>query len=117
MLDIFAGPARQVIIRAQDEALSLGHDYIGTEDLLTGAEDTFGPGSFVFPRPAFTARAEKALELSVTQAQALGHGYAGTGHILLDLLADGDGIAVRIVTAAGVDAPEPRSAIMARIAG
>jgi ATP-dependent Clp protease ATP-binding subunit ClpC len=175
VFDIFTGPAKQAILLAQDEATGLGHDYIGTEDLLVGlagtgdspgglalsergitpelarseaprqvqlagvapaggitpaaslatigidvdeirrrAEDNFGPGRFVFPRPAFTARAKKALELSVQEAQALGHDYIGTEHVLLGLLAEGEGIAVRILSAAGVDPAELRSALLAR---
>lgn len=177
MFDIFTGPAKQAIMRAQDEAISLGHDYIGTEDLLVGvagsgdsaarevlgahgitaervrseaarqvqlagvvpagsvtaaaalatigidvdeirrrAEDTFGPGRFVFPRPAFSPRAKQALELSVSEAQALKHDYIGPEHMLLGLLAEAEGLAVKIISAAGVEPADLRSAVLARVA-
>lgn len=177
MFDLFTGPAKQAVLRAQEEALRLGHDYIGTEDLLAGlaatggsaaadvlaahgitaeqvraeaacqvaasaggpaaglpaadalaaigidiaeirrrAEESFGPGRFVFPRPAFTARTRKALELSLSEAEALGQQHVGPEHMLLGLLALGDGVATSTLTALGADPAALRAAILARTA-
>jgi ATP-dependent Clp protease ATP-binding subunit ClpC len=177
VFELFTPQARQVILVSQDEAISLGHDFIGTEHLLLGlvtvtdglagqvlashrvtadrirgeavrllaaagvtgtggqdaadalatigidvaeirrrADDTFGPGRFHFPRPAYTDLAKKALELSVGEAQALGCDYIGTEHVLLGLLAGNEGLALQALSSAGVDPAVLRPAVLARLA-
>lgn len=174
MFEIFSDLARQAIVRAQDEAIGLGDDFVGTEHLLLGlagvpesvagqllsergltvdlartrtmeihaasgpasgrgrpaemlaaigidvaaierrAEETFGPGAFVYPRPAYDAAARTAIELSVAQAQALGHEYVGTGHMLLGLLAEGESAGAQILRSAGLDGASGQSLVTAR---
>jgi ATP-dependent Clp protease ATP-binding subunit ClpA len=177
VFELFTPQARQVILVSQDEAISLGHDFIGTEHLLLGlvtvtdglagqvlaehgatvertrseavrllagagvtgtggrdatealatigidvaeirrrADDTFGPGRFTFPRPAYTDLAKKALELSVGEAQALGCDYIGTEHVLLGLLAGNEGLAPQALSSAGIDPAGLRRAVLARLA-
>ena len=111
MFERFTDRARRVVVFAQDEARGLNHNWIGTEHLLlavireghgVGAkalesmqisldaarqqvESIIGRGQ----NPVgdghipFTPRAKKVLELSLREAQQLGHDYIGTEHILL----------------------------------
>ena len=60
----------------------------------------------------FTPRAKKVLALSANEARNLGHSYAGTEHILLGLLREGEGIAARVLENLGVDLEEIRFEIM-----
>jgi ATP-dependent Clp protease ATP-binding subunit ClpC len=130
MFERFSGDARRAIVMAQEEARLLRHTYIGTEHLLLGllrvadggaaraliaagatldaaraqVEQTIGKG---LKEPAghipFTARGKTALELSLRQAQELGHNLIGTEHILLGLLAEGEGTGVHALVALDVD--------------
>jgi ATP-dependent Clp protease ATP-binding subunit ClpC len=120
----FTQPARQVVVLAQQEAVGFGHNYLGTEHILLGLlryEDgiparvlrSYGVGvdevraqvSQIIGRGEggaggqipFTPRAKKVLELSMREAKEMGHGYIGTEHILLGLLREGEGVAVRIL--------------------
>jgi len=119
----FSDEAREVVVLAQDEARALKHNYIGTEHLLLGllrvggeaarmlstldvtVEEVRtqvarivgeGEGSSMGQIP-FTPRAKKVLELSLLEAQSLGHDFIGPAHILLGLLREGQGVAVRIL--------------------
>ncbi len=123
MFERFSDEAREVVVLAQDEARGLKHNYIGTEDLLLGllrvggeaarmlstldvtVEEVRtqvarivgeGEGSSMVQIP-FTPRAKKVLELSLLEAQSLGHDYIGPEHILLGLVREGQGVANRIL--------------------
>jgi ATP-dependent Clp protease ATP-binding subunit ClpC len=121
----FTDRARAVVMHAQEEARLLNHNYIGTEHLLAGLlidpegmgakaladcgitveivrreiERRIGRGS---EEPKghipFTPRAKKVLELALRQALRLQHNYIGTEHVLLGLLAEGEGVAAQILT-------------------
>jgi ATP-dependent Clp protease ATP-binding subunit ClpC len=122
----FTEPARRVVVLAQDEARGFRHHYVGTEHILLGLlrYDAGIPasvlGSFgvtldevrvqvvrVVGRRRgesdtpgqipFTPRAKKVLELSMLEADDMGHGHIGTEHLLLGLLREGEGVAVRIL--------------------
>jgi ATP-dependent Clp protease ATP-binding subunit ClpC len=140
----FTELARQVVVFAQEEARSLDHNYIGTEHLLLGLlreEEGLGArvlvslgvsldavrgqvariiglgdevGSGQIP---FTPRAKKVLELSLRQALGLGHGYIGTEHLLLGLVAEGEGVACRILLDFGVTAEAVREAVARALGG
>ena len=124
MFERFTQPARQVVVAAQEEAVGLGHNYLGTEHILLGVlryEDgipvrvlrSFGIGGDEVRAQVlqiigrgeggttgqipFTPRAKKVLELSQREAHDMGHGYIGTEHILLGLIREGEGVAVRIL--------------------
>src|ERR1035438_636575 len=118
MFERFTDRARRVVVLAQEEARMLNHNYIGTEHLLLGlihegegvaakvlesmgisleavrqqVEEIVGRGK---DAPSghipFTPRAKKVLELSLREAQILGHNYIGTEHILLGLIREGEG--------------------------
>jgi ATP-dependent Clp protease ATP-binding subunit ClpA len=120
----FTERARQVVVLAQDEARALKHNYIGTEHILLGllreeeglaarvlesldvnVEEVrlqvgriVGQGDEVTAgQIPFTPRAKKVLELSLREALGLGHNYIGTEHVLLGLLREGEGVAIRIL--------------------
>lgn len=176
MFEIFTGRAKAAVVASQDEAISLGHDFIGTAHVLLGlagtgdspagevlgehgvvlerareeavrimaadgvvgngaqaakdalstlgidiqeiqrrADDTFGPGAFHYPRPAYTPRAKKALEGTLRESKALGHDWIGTEHLLLGLLTQSEGTAVKVLTALEVDIAALRPAVLARL--
>jgi ATP-dependent Clp protease ATP-binding subunit ClpC len=125
----FTERARQVVVLAQDEARSLGHDWIGTEHLLLGLlreeegiaarvlesrEITIenararvvsivgpGEGQSAVQIP-FTPRAKKVLELSLREALSLGHNWIGTEHLLLGVVREGGGVAAVVLRDFGV---------------
>jgi hypothetical protein len=126
----FTERAREVIVLAQGEARILKHNYIGTEHLLLGLlrEDAGSAASTLKAHGLsveqvraqvvriigsgeeaasgqipFTPRAKKVLELSLREALTLGHDYIGTGHLLLGLLSEKEGVAVHVLTDLGAD--------------
>jgi ATP-dependent Clp protease ATP-binding subunit ClpA len=132
----FTERARRVVVLAQEEAGTLGHDYIGTEHLLLGlAREQEGLASRVLaslgvsvesarervvaivgsseestgPRQVpFTPRAKKVLQLSLREALSLGHNYIGTEHLLLGLVRENEGVATRILLDLGAGAESIR---------
>ena len=54
----------------------------------------------------FTEKANTALNLSIRSAQALGHTYVGTEHLLLGLLREGSGVAAVVLNNRGITAAE-----------
>ncbi len=145
MFERFTERARQVIVLAQDEARTLGHQYIGTEHLLLGllreeeglaarVLDSLnvtieearaqveqivgrGPGQAETGQIPFTPRAKHVLELALREEQMLGHNYIGTEHVLLGLVCEDEGVAARILTSFGADAGTVREAIIRRLGG
>lgn len=119
----------QAIILAQTESRRLQHKYVGTEQLLLGliqegtgiaaqvlaaagvgleaaqreVERNIGHGSGTPTDLPFTPRAKRTLELAVDQARQLGHNYIGTEHLLLGILCEGQGLAVRVLENLGVN--------------
>jgi ATP-dependent Clp protease ATP-binding subunit ClpC len=128
MFEKFTERARQVIVRAQEEAAQLGHNYIGTEHLLLGlirvsdgvaakalaalgislddarreVEAIIGRGAEPSGHIPFTPRSKKVLELSLQEARRLNDDWIGTGHILLGLIREGDGVAVQVLDRRGI---------------
>src|SRR5581483_3095176 len=87
-------------------------------------EESFGPGALdpADPQPRkgffakhipFTGRAKKALELGLREAIALGHKDIGPEHLLLGLIREGQGLAAKILTDAGLDLAQLREQILA----
>jgi ATP-dependent Clp protease ATP-binding subunit ClpC len=140
----FTDRARRVVVRAQEEARALNHDFIGTEHILLGlvgegqglaakaleslgvsmeavrqrVEDIVPPGQ-VEVRTGhipFTPRAKKVLELSLSESKLLGHRYIGTEHILLGLLREGEGVAAQVLTALGADLDGTRERVVQLLA-
>jgi ATP-dependent Clp protease ATP-binding subunit ClpA len=130
MFERFTNQARRVVVLAQEESRSLHHNYIGTEHLVLGllregqgtgaraleaqditveavrraVETRIGQGSQEQSgHIPFTPRAKKALELSLRESLALGHNYIGTGHILLGLIRQDDGVGFEILVGLAAD--------------
>jgi hypothetical protein len=135
--------ARTVVSHAHDEAKALKHDYVGTEHLLLGLlsvenglaaralaslaielEDVrseirrvVGEGQApVSGRLRLTPRSKKVHELARREAEALGHNYVGTEHLLLGLAAEAEGVAARILCGLGADAENVRAAVLRMLA-
>jgi ATP-dependent Clp protease ATP-binding subunit ClpA len=141
----FTERARQVVVLAQDEAVALKHNYIGTEHILLGllreeeglaarvleslditveevrAQVTRVIGQGDQPPTTgqipFTPRAKKVLELALREAMALGHNYIGTEHILLGVARENQGVAARILLDFDVDAEKVRNEVMRMLGG
>jgi len=96
---------------AVDALATLGID---VEQIRSKADESFGPGRFQFPLPAYSPDAKSMLELTLREAQALGHSSFDTEHMLLGLLAHGEGIGIEVLTALGVDLAALREAIHSR---
>ena len=123
MMQRFTDDAQQVLSFAQEAALELGHDYVGTEHVLIGlikvkngvaakalnelglsaetiiedVEEHIGRGNKKVSSVYMTPRVKHVLELAVEVANHMNHNYVGTEHILLGLLSDGGGVAVGLL--------------------
>jgi ATP-dependent Clp protease ATP-binding subunit ClpA len=144
LFERFTERARQSVVLAQDEARALKHNYIGTEHLLLGllreeegiaahaleslgidVEEVraqvvrvVGRGDEVATgQIPFTPRAKKSLELSLREALRLGHNYIGTEHVLLGLLRETDGVAVRILLDFGRGPEKIRNEVLHTLSG
>ncbi|MFJ1702783.1 Clp protease N-terminal domain-containing protein [Kitasatospora sp. NPDC088346] len=191
MLERFTTSARQVVVRAREEAAALGHGHIGTEHLLLAVladadepsaavlvdsgldhttartaalrlldggmdgsalaaigvdldavreavEAVFGQGALDPPaeeparrrgwfrpgeagrggrggRSPFTARARKTLELSLRESRRLESGRIATGHLVLGLLREGEGLGARVIADHGLDFAAVRRAVEATL--
>src|SRR5580658_2427909 len=140
MFERFTDASRRVVVLAQEEARVLNHNYIGTEHILLAllregdgvaaralgslgiieeaarqqVEEITGRGE---PGPQrghipFTPRGKKILQLSLREAIALGHAYIGTEHILLGLLREDDGVAIRVLNGLGVEPNRVRQQVI-----
>ena len=137
MMQRFTDDAQRVLSFAQEAALELGHDYVGTEHVLIGltkvkngvaakalealgivTEDIFesveeqvGRGNKKVTSIYMTPRVKYVLELAVQIANRMKHNYVGTEHILLGLLSDGGGVAVGILRAMNIRTDDTVEAI------
>src|SRR5258705_2991549 len=144
MFERFTERARQTVVFAQEEAVQLNHDYIGTEHLLLGLlresdgiaaqslrrlgvglsdvrDDVIAiigrGGSATGGHIPFTPRAKKVLELSLREALQLGHNYIGTEHILLGLMREGEGVAAQVLVKLGADLNRVRQQVIQLLSG
>jgi ATP-dependent Clp protease ATP-binding subunit ClpC len=121
----FSNRVQDVIRLSREEALRLGHDYIGTEHLLLGIiregegiavkilrnlgvdlyklkkaiEDTVrtSGGTLTIGNIPLTKQAEKVLKITYLEAKLYKSDVIGTEHLLLSLLRDDDNIAAQIL--------------------
>ena len=142
MFEKFTEGAIKVIMLSQEEARRMGHNFVGTEQLFLGVigegvgmgskclkslgvtlksgrkevEKYIGRGTgFVASEIPFTPRAKRVLEMAVQEGKDLGQNYVGTEHILLALIAEDDGVAIRTIENMGLDLSEIRSVILSLI--
>ena len=142
MFEKFTEGAIKVIMLSQEEARRMGHNFVGTEQLLLGVigqrhgigaralkkmkvtlkkarkeiELYIGRGTgFVASEIPFTPRAKRVLEMAVHEGKDLGQNFVGTEHILLALIGESDGVAMRTLDKLQVDIPKLRNLILAYI--
>src|SRR6056297_2364397 len=145
MFGRFTERARKVLSKAEKNAISLNHNYVGTEHILLGLvtegqgiaarvltekegiteekilkqiKSMIGEGKQdVSGSVGLTPRCKKVLNLSMDEARRLGHNYIGTEHILLGLIREGEGVAVRILAQLGGDLDKIREEIIKMLGG
>jgi ATP-dependent Clp protease ATP-binding subunit ClpA len=131
MFETFTVASREVVVRASDEARTLGDDYIGTEHLLLGLlteggsagrvlagggltreriQDRLGrraPGITVVAGQMlpFTKPALIALERAVAHATAAGVDRVAPEHLLLGVADAAEGVTEELLRSAGVELP------------
>ena len=142
MFEKFTEGAIKVIMLSQEEARRMGHNFVGTEQLLLGVigqrhgigaralkklkvtlkkarkeiELYIGRGTgFVASEIPFTPRAKRVLEMAVHESKDLGQNFVGTEHILLALIAESDGVAMRTLDKLNVDIQKLRNLILTYI--
>jgi ATP-dependent Clp protease ATP-binding subunit ClpC len=126
----FSNRVQDVIRYSREEALRLGHDYIGTEHLLLGiiregegiavrilknlrcdlyklkraVEDTVRStgGTLTLGNVPLTKQAEKVLKITYLEAKICKSDIIGTEHLLLSLMKDEENIAAQIMSQFGV---------------
>jgi len=130
MFEKFTESAIRSLMIAQDESKRLGHNFVGTEQILLGLvgqrhglagqalksqgvtlrntrkeiESYIGRGSgFVTTEMPFTPRAKRVLEMAVYEAKDLGQNFVSTEHLLLALMNETDGISARTLDKLGVN--------------
>ena len=139
MFEKFTDKARKVMSLAQDEARNLGQMYVGTEHLLlalikegegvaaqalekldvtydealatvrnlTPSENEPVPGGHI----PFTPRAKRVLEGAYRETMSHGQTYISTEHLLLGIVAEGNGRAMDVLRQMGVSADAVRNAV------
>ena len=142
MFEKFTEGAIKVIMLSQEEARRMGHNFVGTEQLFLGVvgqrqgmgakalrslgvtlkkarkevENYIGRGTgFVASEIPFTPRAKRVLEMAVQEGKDIGQNYVGTEHILLALLGEEDGVAIRTIEKLGLDINQLRTKTLALI--
>ena len=144
MFEGFTERGRQVVALAQDEAMTLRHDHVGTEHLLLGllreheglaahvlrsfditlerargeVVRIVGVGTDVRTgQVPFTPDAKRVLEQASHEQRDLGHNYIGTEHILLALLTLSEGVPIRILLDCGATPDQVRQAVIRTLSG
>lgn len=138
MFGNFTQRARNVLEYAGKYASQLGHSFIGSEHILLGImaeksglghailskfgvkqdsvieiiKDIEGIGNPGVQVIGYTPRSKSIFELSRVEAKRLGHSYVGTEHLLLGLLAEGQGVGARILKDFGIDLKKLDSEIL-----
>ncbi|PMB26421.1 ATP-dependent Clp protease ATP-binding subunit [Fischerella thermalis] len=139
MFEHFTSEAIKVVMLAQEEARRLGHNFVGTEQILLGllgegngvaakvltelgvtlkearreVERIIGRGSgYLPPEIPFTPKVKTLFEQAFKEARSLGHNYIGTEHLLLGLTEAGEGVAAKVLQNLGVDLKNIRSIVI-----
>ena len=131
MRNNFTSRVQKVIRFSKEEAMRLGHDYIGTEHLLLGIlkegegiavkilknlnldleklkqrlEEASGPagGMMTLGNLPLSKRAEKVLKITYLEAKNFKSDIIGTEHLLLSLLKEKEGLAAQVLVSFNVD--------------
>lgn len=144
IFDRFTEKAQKVLIFAQEEAVRLRHNYIGTEHILLGllregeglaaqilnsrganlgdirkrVVSAVGMGNVPVSQViGYTPRTKNIMEISVNEARMLGHNYVGTEHLLLALIREGEGVAAQILKSLGIELSNILEDIIQQVSG
>jgi ATP-dependent Clp protease ATP-binding subunit ClpC len=140
MFDRFTDDSKRTMNLARQEAHLFHHEYLGTEHILLGLLQQsdctavlvlkqlgiepvhlraeieklveVGKPSGPIVQIPFTPRAKKVLELSMEEAQGLRHTCIGTGHLLLGLLGEREGVGGQALRARGVTLERARTQVL-----
>jgi ATP-dependent Clp protease ATP-binding subunit ClpC len=139
MFERYTEKAVKVIMLSQEESRRLGHNFVGTEQILLGSigeetgiaakvlrsmgvnlkdarievEKIVGRGSgFVALEIPFTPGAKRVLEFAQAESAELGHNYIGTEHLLLGSIVETENKAVRVLQTLGVDLTKIRPQVV-----
>src|ERR687885_268511 len=139
MFERFTDRAIKAIMLAQEEARRLGHNLVGTEQILLGllgegtdiativlnnfgitlesaraeVENLIGRGYRAVPAELpFTPKAKRIFDQSFKEARQLGHTYIGTEHLLLAITQDEEGVAAKVIENLDVELGDIRSAVI-----
>ncbi len=123
----FTEDAKRTLTLAQEEAERSHNSYIGTEHLLLGLLRVQKGTAYrvltdlgvhiatvrevIVQSIIPTSRVKKVIELSFEEARRMGHNEVDTGHILLGLIVEGEGIAAHVLTDLGATLQKVRPAI------
>ena len=136
----FTDRVRSILAMAREDAVKLGHDYVGTEHILLGLmREGEGVATQVLTRMGveserivalvrkrvnegkgtgevgelpYTGSAKKVLEFAMSEARSLHHSYVGTEHILLGLLRQKEGLAAGVLAEVQVTFGKARREVM-----
>lgn len=137
----FTNAVRSVLQAARDEAISLDHEFIGTEHILLGLLRTevgvpaavlgaLGvsvddvrkatldglprgkPGKAIGPDLPYTSRSKKVLEEAMSEARDLRDFSVGTEHLLLGLFRERKGVAAQALLGCGLTEEAVRTEIV-----
>jgi len=131
MYEKFTDRARKVVRLAEQEAVKMKHEYVGTEHLILGLTLVDGVGCSILrklgvdyveikgkmaemiqegpdyvntPTPLpVTPRVKTVYALAEKEMKGLGHSYIGTEHLLLGLARETEGVASQVLVALGID--------------
>jgi ATP-dependent Clp protease ATP-binding subunit ClpC len=142
MFEYFTDKAIAVVMAAQEEARHLGHNFVGTEQILLGlikektsiastvladlgvtlesarveVENIIGRGSgFVPVEIPFTPKTKRIFELAFEQARQFDQPYISPEHLLLSLVQAGESVAAKVLQNLNVDLGGIRSQIIRTI--
>ncbi|MDJ0674357.1 MAG: ATP-dependent Clp protease ATP-binding subunit [Calothrix sp. MO_167.B42] len=142
MFEHFTSEAIKVVMLAQEEARRLGHNFVGTEQILLGllgektgvaaevlaelnvtqkdarqeVERIIGRGSgYLPPEIPFTPKVKSLFEQAFKEARRLGNNFIGTEHLLLGLTEAGEGVAIKVLQNLGVDISQIRNLVIRRL--
>ncbi|MFN7065700.1 MAG: ATP-dependent Clp protease ATP-binding subunit [Aquificaceae bacterium] len=127
MFEKFTEKARQIILQAREEAIELGHTYLGSEHILLSLIRDDDLPTLILSRFGLTQEkvrkaimgqitrgshsgeilfapdAKRVLEFAVEEARILHHQFVGSEHLLIGVVREKTGLGGRILRGFGLD--------------
>ena len=141
MFEQFRDTAIKAIMLSQEEARRMGHNLVGTEQILLGligegtgiaavvlremnvtlkkarqhVNDLIGRGpGYVPANIPFTPKAKAVFEQAFAEARQLGNSYIGTEHLILAIAREDESVAAKVLQRLGIDRNELRNQVIRR---